>query len=110
MNRTARILLVDDDVSIQRAVAPLLRSRGYHVDVVSTGVEAVKAVLLAAIRAGGSTLRDYAQPNGELGYFQHRWAVYGKEGEACPACTCAEGVRRITQAGRSTFYCPVCQR
>src|SRR5947207_1535218 len=60
--------------------------------------------------ARGSSLRDYVQANGELGYFQHRWAVYGHEGEPCPGCTCAEGVRRITQAGRSTFFCAKKQR
>jgi formamidopyrimidine-DNA glycosylase len=72
--------------------------------------EAVRAVLAEAIEAGGSSLRDYVQTNGELGYFQHRWAVYGKEGEPCPGCTCVEGVRRITQAGRSTFLCAKRQR
>ena len=71
---------------------------------------AVREVLAEAIDAGGSSLRDYVQANGELGYFQHRWAVYGKEGEPCPGCTCAEGVRRITQAGRSTFFCTKLQR
>jgi formamidopyrimidine-DNA glycosylase len=71
---------------------------------------AVREVLDEAIAAGGSSLRDYVQANGELGYFQHRWAVYGKEGEPCPGCTCAEGVRRITQAGRSTFFCGKRQR
>jgi formamidopyrimidine-DNA glycosylase len=71
---------------------------------------AVREVLDEAIAAGGSSLRDYVQANGELGYFQHRWAVYGREGEPCPGCTCAEGVRRITQAGRSTFFCGKRQR
>jgi formamidopyrimidine-DNA glycosylase len=71
---------------------------------------AVREVLDEAIAAGGSSLRDYVQANGELGYFQHRWAVYGKEGQPCPGCTCAEGVRRITQAGRSTFFCGKRQR
>jgi formamidopyrimidine-DNA glycosylase len=71
---------------------------------------AVREVLDEAIAAGGSSLRDYVQANGELGYFQHRWAVYGKEGKPCPGCTCAEGVRRITQAGRSTFFCGKRQR
>ena len=71
---------------------------------------AVREVLAEAIEAGGSSLRDYVQANGELGYFQHRWAVYGREGEPCPGCTCAEGVRRITQAGRSTFFCAKKQR
>jgi len=67
-------------------------------------------VLNEAIAAGGSSLRDYVQADGELGYFQHRWAVYGREGEPCPGCNCAEGVRRIVQSGRSTFYCAKRQR
>jgi formamidopyrimidine-DNA glycosylase len=71
---------------------------------------AVREVLDEAIAAGGSSLRDYVQANGELGYFQHRWAVYGKEGKPCPGCICAEGVRRITQAGRSSFFCGKRQR
>ena len=71
---------------------------------------AIRAVLNEAIEAGGSSLRDYVQADGELGYFQHRWAVYGREGEPCPACDCAEGVRRIVQSGRSTFFCAKRQR
>jgi formamidopyrimidine-DNA glycosylase len=73
-------------------------------------VAAIRAVLDEAIAAGGSSLRDYVQANGELGYFQHRWAVYGREGEPCPGCSCREGVRRIVQAGRSTFFCARRQR
>jgi formamidopyrimidine-DNA glycosylase len=73
-------------------------------------VLAIRNVLDEAIAAGGSSLRDYVQANGELGYFQHRWAVYGREGEACPGCTCAEGVQRIVQSGRSTFFCAKRQR
>jgi len=65
-------------------------------------------VLEAAIAAGGSTLRDYAQPNGELGYFSKEWRVYGREGEVCPACTGI--VRRRVDSGRSTFFCANCQR
>jgi len=72
--------------------------------------QAIRDVLGEAIEAGGSSLRDYVQANGELGYFQHRWAVYGREGEPCPGCTCAEGVRRIVQSGRSTFFCAKKQR
>jgi formamidopyrimidine-DNA glycosylase len=75
-------------------------------------VPAIKETLVEAIAAGGSSLRDYVQTNGELGYFQHAWKVYGREGERCPGCVdagCA-GVRRIVQAGRSTFYCPRTQR
>ena len=71
-------------------------------------VDAVRSVLLAAIEAGGSTLRDYARPDGQLGYFAKQWRVYGREGEACP---CGKGVvARRTEAGRSTFHCPACQR
>ncbi len=71
---------------------------------------AIRDVLGEAIAAGGSSLRDYVQASGELGYFQHRWAVYGREGEPCPGCICAEGVRRIVQSGRSTFFCAKRQR
>jgi len=71
---------------------------------------AIKSVLTEAIAAGGSSVRDYVQADGELGYFQHHWAVYGREGEPCPGCNCAEGVRRIAQSGRSTFYCEKRQR
>ncbi len=73
-------------------------------------VAAIRAVLGEAIEAGGSSLRDYVQADGELGYFQHRWAVYAREGEPCPGCNCAEGVRRIVQSGRSTFFCAKRQR
>ena len=75
---------------------------------------AIKQVLAAAIESGGSSLRDYVQPSGELGYFQHAWAVYGREGNPCPGCDCqvpsTGGVQRITQSGRSTFFCPRRQR
>jgi formamidopyrimidine-DNA glycosylase len=73
-------------------------------------VSAIKAVLAEAIAAGGSTLRDYAQADGALGYFQHRFRVYDREGRPCPNEGCAGVIRRKVQAGRSTFYCPVCQR
>lgn len=75
-------------------------------------VPEIKATLLEAIAAGGSTLRDYVQPGGELGYFQHAWRVYGREGLACEDCPGppgCDGVARIVQGGRSTFYCPVRQ-
>ncbi|QHC34112.1 bifunctional DNA-formamidopyrimidine glycosylase/DNA-(apurinic or apyrimidinic site) lyase [Komagataeibacter xylinus] len=69
----------------------------------------VRAVLEEAIAAGGSSLRDYVQPDGELGYFQHAWRVYGREGLGCPDCPgppACDGVERITQSGRSSFFCP----
>ena len=71
---------------------------------------AIQAVLEEAIEAGGSTLRDYASADGALGYFQHSFAVYGREGEACPRLGCGGTIERIVQGGRSTFYCPRCQK
>jgi formamidopyrimidine-DNA glycosylase len=71
---------------------------------------AIQSVLTDAIAAGGSSLRDYVQADGALGYFQHHWAVYGREGEPCPGCNCGRGVRRIVQSGRSTFFCAKRQR
>jgi formamidopyrimidine-DNA glycosylase len=73
-------------------------------------VPAIKAVLHAAISAGGSSLRDYARADGELGYFQHHFAVYDREGEPCLHSDCKGRIKRIVQSGRSTFYCPSCQR
>ena len=69
-------------------------------------VPAIHDVLAEAIAAGGSTLRDFASPDGELGYFSKSFAVYGREGEPC---LCGGTVKRIVQSGRSTFYCPKCQ-
>lgn len=71
---------------------------------------AIRDVLTEAIEAGGSTLRDYAQTDGELGYFQHSFAVYDQEGGACSKAGCSGTVKRTVQSGRSTFYCPSCQR
>jgi formamidopyrimidine-DNA glycosylase len=76
-------------------------------------VPAIVATLTEAIAAGGSSLRDYVQPSGELGYFQHAWKVYGRAGAACELCpgkpACA-GISRIVQSGRSSFFCPRSQR
>ncbi len=73
-------------------------------------VSAIRNVLKAAIKAGGSTLKDYRKTNGDLGYFQHRFKVYDRAGKACGDCTCrvdkTGGVQKMTQGGRSTFYCP----
>jgi formamidopyrimidine-DNA glycosylase (fpg) len=70
--------------------------------------DAIKTVLREAIAAGGSSLRDYRQADGNLGNFQHRFQVYDREGEPCPSCHGT--IKRIVQAGRSTFYCPKCQK
>lgn len=73
-------------------------------------VPVVKDVLDAAIAAGGSSLRDYVQATGELGYFQHAWDAYDREGETCRRKDCDGVIQRIVQSGRSTFYCPKHQR
>ncbi|TPI49032.1 bifunctional DNA-formamidopyrimidine glycosylase/DNA-(apurinic or apyrimidinic site) lyase [Mesorhizobium sp. B2-9-1] len=72
--------------------------------------EAIRSVIADAIAAGGSSLRDYVQADGSLGYFQHSFAVYDREGEPCPKPGCRGHVERIVQSGRSTFYCRTCQR
>ena len=94
-------------ISPRRLAANVTRGRADRL------ADAIKQVLRAAIAAGGSTLRDYVQADGELGYFQHAWAVYDREGQRCPGCTCPAtqvGIRRIVQSGRSTFYCSTRQR
>jgi formamidopyrimidine-DNA glycosylase len=73
-------------------------------------VPEIKAVLQEAIDAGGSTLRDFRQAGGDLGYFQHSFRVYDRAGDPCPTPRCSGAVTRIVQSGRSTFYCPKCQR
>lgn len=71
-------------------------------------IEAIKTVLDDAIAAGGSSLRDYVQSNGEMGYFQHHFAVYGRAGEPCINCG-RDSILKVTQSGRSSYYCPDCQ-
>jgi len=77
-------------------------------EAVTALADAIKAVLKDAIAAGGSSLRDYKKADGNLGNFQHHFTVYGREGEPCPGC--GTTVKRIVQAGRSTFWCPKCQK
>jgi len=91
-------------VSPRRLAASIGRGRAQRL------VNGVRTVLTEAIEAGGSSVRDYVQANGQLGYFQHRWAVYGHEGDPCPGCDCDGAVRRIVQSGRSTFFCAKRQR
>ncbi|MGR3365866.1 MAG: bifunctional DNA-formamidopyrimidine glycosylase/DNA-(apurinic or apyrimidinic site) lyase [Sagittula sp.] len=77
---------------------------------ISALVPIVRDVLDDAIAAGGSSLRDFRQADGELGYFQHSFDVYGREGEPCRAPGCTSTIQRIVQSGRSSFFCPTCQR
>lgn len=89
-------------ISPRRKAASVAGSRGDRL------YGAIIAVLRDAIEAGGSTLRDFAAADGALGYFQHRFDVYDREGEACRECGAV--IRRLVQSGRSTFFCPACQR
>ncbi|MEL0150949.1 MAG: bifunctional DNA-formamidopyrimidine glycosylase/DNA-(apurinic or apyrimidinic site) lyase [Rhodobiaceae bacterium] len=73
-------------------------------------VPAIRNVLARAIEAGGSTLRDFAHEDGSMGYFQHQFAVYGRAGEACSVPDCSARLKRLVQSGRSSFYCPACQK
>jgi formamidopyrimidine-DNA glycosylase len=91
-------------ISPRRIAATVQRDRATRL------AGAIRDVLKDAIEAGGSTLRDHVTPNGEIGYFQHRFKVYDREGQPCPGCDCGAGIRRIVQSGRSTFYCPRRQR
>jgi formamidopyrimidine-DNA glycosylase len=97
-------------LSPNRTASVLARRGGKPTDRGERLVVAIRDVLEAAISAGGSTLRDYRHTDGSLGYFQHSFAVYGREGEPCLRSGCRGTVRRIVQAGRSTFYCSTCQR
>lgn len=91
-------------ISPERSAASITRDNARRL------VPAVKRILEEAIKAGGSTLRDHKQTNGELGYFQHRFSVYDREDEPCGTAGCKGLVKRIVQAGRSTFFCAKCQR
>jgi formamidopyrimidine-DNA glycosylase len=73
-------------------------------------VPAIKEILREAITAGGSSLRDYVRIDGELGYFQHKFSVYDRQGESCQRKSCSGKIKRFVQAGRSTWYCSNCQR
>ena len=88
-------------------IDPRKASGKVTLDALGRLVPAIRAVLEEAIAAGGSSLRDYAQPSGQLGYFSKHFDVYGREGEPC---RCGGTVKRILQGGRSTWYCPKCQK
>ena len=97
-------------ISPTRLAGTLATKTGKPTKAIEALVKAVKAVLGEAIKAGGSSLRDYARADGRLGRFQHSFKVYGREGKPCRKKGCRGTVRRIVQSGRSTFYCPNCQR
>lgn len=93
-----------------RPASILADARGAPTRAAAAVAEAIRDVLEEAIEAGGSTLRDHRQANGELGYFQHGFKVYDREGSPCVRERCRGTVIRVTQSGRSTFYCSKCQR
>jgi len=97
-------------LSPRRQAATLATKKGEPTDHARRLVAAIHAVLNDAIKAGGSSLRDHRQTTGELGYFQHSFKVYDREGEPCKTAGCSGIVRRFTQNGRSTFWCPKCQK
>jgi len=97
-------------LSPRRPAKTLASRKGEPTDHAKRLVTAIHAVLNQAIKAGGSSLRDHRQTSGELGYFQHSFQVYDREGEKCQTAGCGGTVRRFTQSGRSTFWCPKCQK
>jgi formamidopyrimidine-DNA glycosylase len=92
------------------AAGALVTAKGRPKAVLEDLVGCVRQVLIEAIEVGGSTLRDFRNAEGGSGYFQHRFAVYDREGEPCPTPLCTGTIARIVQSGRSSFYCPVCQK
>ncbi|WP_173934657.1 bifunctional DNA-formamidopyrimidine glycosylase/DNA-(apurinic or apyrimidinic site) lyase [Chelativorans sp. Marseille-P2723] len=97
-------------LSPRRVAATLSRRDGRPTERSNRLAQAIREVIADAISAGGSSLRDHVQADGSLGYFQHSFSVYDREGAPCRKPSCTGTVRRIVQGGRSTFYCPVCQR
>jgi len=97
-------------LSPKRSASTLAKENGTPTERAQRLAEAIKAVLHDAIRAGGSSLRDHRRTDGELGDFQHNFRVYDRAGKPCPTPGCGGTIRRIVQAGRSTYFCPVCQK
>ena len=98
------------EVLFRAGISPLRKAGQISAARVAGLVPIIREVLVEAIEAGGSSLRDYRQADGELGYFQHAFKVYGRESEACINPGCTSTIARTVQSGRSSFYCPTCQR
>ncbi len=97
------------EVLFRAGIHPARLARDLTSDEAEKLVPIIRDVLSEAIEAGGSSLRDHRQVDGDLGYFQHSFRVYGREGAPCVTPGCNGKIERITQSGRSTFFCPVCQ-
>ncbi|GGW25884.1 formamidopyrimidine-DNA glycosylase [Gemmobacter lanyuensis] len=98
------------EVLFRAGIHPARKARDVTGSEVARLVPLIREVLAEAIEAGGSSLRDYRQADGELGYFQHTFRVYDREGAACHRADCAGSIARIVQSGRSSYFCPQCQR
>jgi len=97
-------------LSPRRSAGSLVRASGRPTERLERLAVHIRDTIADAIAAGGSSLRDYRQADGSLGYFQHSFAAYDREGQACRHDGCGGTIARIVQSGRSTFFCPVCQR
>ncbi|WP_149141816.1 bifunctional DNA-formamidopyrimidine glycosylase/DNA-(apurinic or apyrimidinic site) lyase [Gemmobacter caeruleus] len=98
------------EVLFRAGIHPARLARDVTPEEMARLVPLIRAVLAEAIEAGGSSLKDYRQADGELGYFQHRFRVYDREGQPCLTPGCGQVLHRIVQSGRSSFFCPACQR
>ena len=98
------------EVLFRAGISPSRKAGRISISRLVTLVPIIRDVLSEAIESGGSSLRDYRQADGELGYFQHTFRVYDREGDQCQTVGCDGVIRRIVQSGRSSFYCPQCQR
>lgn len=98
------------EVLFRAGIHPARLARDVTPEEMARLVPLIRAVLAEAIEAGGSSLKDYRQADGELGYFQHRFRVYDREGQPCATPGCGQVLHRIVQSGRSSFFCPACQR
>jgi formamidopyrimidine-DNA glycosylase len=97
-------------LSPKRRASTIATKSGAPTERAQALVDAIKAVLKDAIAAGGSSLRDHRRTDGQLGDFQHNFRVYDREGQPCPTPGCGGTIKRMVQTGRSTFFCPVCQK
>jgi formamidopyrimidine-DNA glycosylase len=98
------------EVLFRAGISPKRKAGQIATARVGAMVPIIRTVLEEAIEAGGSSLKDFRQADGELGYFQHSFDVYGREGEPCHSEGCSGTITRVVQSGRSSFYCPTCQR
>ncbi|MDB4168763.1 bifunctional DNA-formamidopyrimidine glycosylase/DNA-(apurinic or apyrimidinic site) lyase [Planktomarina sp.] len=98
------------EVLFRAKISPMCKAKDLSKEQVGTLVPIIRTVLEEAIEAGGSSLKDYRQTGGELGYFQHSFHVYDRELQPCKHVGCGGTIARVSQSGRSSFYCPTCQR